>query len=106
MLFVLSVAVGHLLTMLDGLALFLALAPAAGARRVGLAFATAQAACVGLAFALATLGAELMSPHHAGWLGLGPIALGVWALGRRWSGGAEEAAAPVVAAPFAGLGST
>ncbi|MEM1313767.1 MAG: hypothetical protein AAGI51_04380 [Pseudomonadota bacterium] len=73
-------AAAYGLTILDSLALMLALSPASGARRAILPFLAAQAVIAAAAVLFAALGAAALPPERLGLLGLVPLAMGVRAL--------------------------
>lgn len=81
MIFGFSVAFAYVLTSLDGLLLFAALAAAGGRRYLTRSYVAAHVLVIGLAFLLGE-GAGLIPAEMVGWLGLAPIALGVHALYR------------------------
>ncbi|GAB5470006.1 MAG: cadmium resistance transporter [Rhodospirillales bacterium] len=85
MLVVLATALAFASTNLDNLALLIALAPANGFLRVGLAFLLTQAGVILLALLFATgVTADSLPTSWLGWLGLVPIYLGLRELWARW----------------------
>ena len=80
--FLLSVALAHVTTNLDNLAMLLVLSYSVGRQKALAGFLLAQAIVIGLAMALGS-GAEALVGIHSRWLGLVPIAFGIMAFRRQ-----------------------
>ncbi|WP_428644680.1 cadmium resistance transporter [Roseibium sp.] len=71
-----SVAIAYVLTNIDGLLVFVALATAGKLKRVGVGFLIAQSFVMTVAYAAGAFASSL-PVHQVGWLGLVPVFLGV-----------------------------
>ena len=103
--FLFSVALAHVATNLDNLAMLLVLAYSVGRQKALAGFLLAQAIVIGLAMALGG-GAEALTGVHSRWLGLVPIAFGIRAFRRQEGTQAAlpgSAGALAVTALFLGL---
>ncbi|MEM8731747.1 MAG: hypothetical protein AAGF79_17700 [Pseudomonadota bacterium] len=89
-LFVLSVAFAHAMTNLDNIAVVLVLSTTVGIRRCVSAFALTQVICILLAAGIGAAAIDVLGAW-VGYVGLLPIALGVYTL---WRGGTVADAVP------------
>ncbi len=94
--FALSAGMAQILTNLDNLALLFAVLPLLGVRRAIASYVLAQIIVLGAVFAIAA-GASGLLPRWTGYVGVIPIALGLWTLWRRHGGQSDVAAPPAVA---------
>lgn len=94
--FALSAGLAQILTNLDNLALLFALLPMLGVSRAIASYVVAQIIVLAAVFAIAA-GASGLLPRWTGYVGIIPIALGLWTLWRRHWGEAGFAAPPAAA---------
>jgi len=90
MLFALSIALAYALTNIDGLFAFFAIAVAGRYRQAVAGFLLAQVLVTGGAYAAGT-GVTIISPHSLGYLGIVPLALGLWELRKTFAAGTTNA---------------
>lgn len=100
--FALSAALAQILTNLDNFAVLLAILLPVGAGRALAGYVAAQAVMLAVAL-LAATGAAQMLDGGAGWLGVIPLTLGLWAVIQRFQS-SDDQTAPALAAHTPVLG--
>ena len=98
----LSAVIAHAATNLDNLAIMVGLILTVGQMRTLAGYLIAQVIMLSAAL-LVSLGLEAELPHQVGYLGLIPLALGVFTLARRYMSDPQDAEAPVAKSHIAAV---